>query len=147
MWISAGSQARKESTNMLRWKSVIPCAILICFVVIAISSSKSLAGDAVSEHDELDSGPSFFGYAKEAGSLRSVKKVQVSAELGERRMSTFTNDEGSFKIPSFGKDTPVDNVTITCVKEGYRTLDISRRRLSSVADAPVLIECLLAPTP
>jgi hypothetical protein len=85
MWVSAGSQARKESTNTLRWKSVIPCAILICFVVIAISSSKSLASDAVSEHDELDSGPSFFGYAKEAGSLRSVKKVQVSAEWGERR--------------------------------------------------------------
>jgi hypothetical protein len=132
---------------MLRWKSVIPRAILLCFVVIAISSSKSFAGDAVSERDELDTGPSFFGDAKEAGSLRPMKKVQVSAELGERRMSTFTNDEGSFRIPSFGKDTPVESVTITCAKEGYRTLDISRRRLSSVADAPVLIECLLAPMP
>jgi hypothetical protein len=36
---------------------------------------------------------------------------------------------------------------ITCSKEGYRTLDVSRRRLSSAADAPVVIECLLAPMP
>jgi hypothetical protein len=132
---------------MLRCKPIISRAILVCFVVIAMSSSKSLAGEAVSERDELDTGPSFFGEAKEAGSLRPVQKVQVSAELGERRMSTYTNDEGSFKIPSFGKDTSADSVAITCAKEGYRTLDVSRRRLSSAADAPVVIECLLAPMP
>jgi hypothetical protein len=132
---------------MLRWKPLIPRAILVCLVVMAIPCSKSLAGDAVSERDELDTGPSFFGEAKETGSLRPVQRAQVSAELGERRMSTYTNDEGSFKIPSFGKDTQPDSVTITCSKEGYRTLDVSRRRLSSAADAPVVIECLLAPIP
>ena len=130
---------------MVRWKSVIPRAILICFAAIAISSSKSVAGEAVSERDELDIGAAFFGEAKEAGTLRPVQKVQVSAELGERRMSTYTNDEGSFKIPSFGKETVVENVAISCSKEGYRTLDVSRRRLSSAADAPVMIECLLEP--
>jgi hypothetical protein len=81
----------------------------------AATRCRSLTGliEAVSERDELDTGPSFFGEAKEVGSLRPVQKVQVSAELGERRMSTYTNDEGSFKIPSFGKDTPADSVTIT----------------------------------
>jgi hypothetical protein len=132
---------------MLRWNAKIPCVMLICFAITAISSSKSFAGEAVSETDELDNGPSFFGEAKETGSLRPMQKVQVQAALGERRMSTYTNDEGHFKIPSFGKDTPVDSVTITCSKQGYRTLDVTRRRLSSITDAPVMIECLLAPMP
>jgi hypothetical protein len=132
---------------MLRWKFVIPGVILICFAVAMLSSSRSCAGEAVSERDELDNGPSYFGEAKEVGNLRSVQGVQVKAEFGEQRVSTFTNDEGAFKIPSFGKETVVDSVTITCSKQGYRTLDISRRRLSSAADAPVVIECLLEPMP
>jgi hypothetical protein len=134
-------------TNMLRWNPVILRVILVCFAVAMLSPSKSCAGEAVSERDELDNGPSFFGEAKEVGSLRPVQNVQVKAEVGERRISTYTNDEGSFKIPSFGKETAADSVTITCAKQGYRTLDISRRRLSGAADAPVVIECLLEPMP
>jgi hypothetical protein len=130
---------------MLRWNSAIPRVILVCFAVAMFSSSKSHAGEAVSERDELDNGPSYFGEAKEVGSLRSMQNVQVRAEFGEQRTSTYTNDEGSFKIPSFGKETVVDNVTITCSKQGYRTRDVLRRRLSSAADAPVMIECLMEP--
>jgi hypothetical protein len=132
---------------MLRWNSVVSCVILICFAAAMLSSSKSHAGEAVSERDELDNGPSFFGEAKEVGSLRSLQNVQVRAELGDRWISTYTNDEGSFKIPGFGKETAPDSIAITCSKQGYRTLDISRRRLSSAADAPVVIECLMEPMP
>jgi hypothetical protein len=131
---------------MLRWNPILARAILVCFAVAVLVPSISGAGEAVSERDELDNGPSFFGEAKEVGSLRPMQNVQVRAEVGERRMSTYTNDEGSFKIPGFGKETAADSVTITCAKEGYRTLDISRSRLSSAADAPVVIECLLEPT-
>jgi hypothetical protein len=130
---------------MLRWNPPISRVILLCFVVTMLSPSKSGAGEAVSERDELDNGPSYFGEAKEVGNLRPVQGVKVQAKFGEQQTSTYSNDEGSFKIPSFGKETVVDNVTITCVKDGFRTLDISRRRLSSAADAPVMIECLLEP--
>lgn len=132
---------------MLRWNSVISLVILVGFAVAMFSSSISHAGEAVSERDELDNGPSYFGEAREVGSLRSMQNVQVRAVFGEQRTSTYTNDEGSFKIPSFGKETVVDNVTITCSKQGYRTRDISRRRLSNAADAPVMIECLMEPIP
>jgi hypothetical protein len=130
---------------MLRWNPVLSRAILVCFAVAMLSPSITHAGEAVSERDELDNGPSFFGEAKEVGSLRPMQNVQVRAEVGERRVSTYTNDEGSFKIPGFGKETGADSVTITCAKDGYRTLDISRGRLSGAADAPVVIECLLEP--
>ena len=69
------------------------------------------------------------------------------AEVGEQKVSTYTNDEGTFKIPGLGKETVADSVVITCAKQGYRTLDMSRRRLSGAADAPVVVECLLEPTP
>jgi hypothetical protein len=144
MWVSPG---RKESTDMLRWNSGVPRVILVCFAVTMLSSWKSGAGEAVSERDELENGPSFFGEAKQVGNLRPVQNVQVSAALGERRMTTYTNDEGSFKIPGFGRETVADSVTISCSKNGYRTLDVSRRRLSSADDAPVMIECLLEPKP
>ena len=120
--------------------------LLVGFAVVFVTA-KSYGGEAFSERDELDNGPSFFGEAKEVRSLRSIPKVQVKAEFGQRRISTFTNAEGHFKIPSFGKETVVDNVTITCTKEGYHTLDVSRRRMSAAADAPVEIECLLEPAP
>jgi hypothetical protein len=120
--------------------------ILAGFAVALFASSMVRGGEVASEKDEFN-GPSFFGEAKEAGSLRPVQNVQVKAELGEQRVLTFTSDEGSFKIPGFGKDTVADSVTISCAKEGYRTLDISRRRLSGAADAPVVVECLMEKAP
>ena len=131
---------------MLRWNPAITHALLVCFAVVLLSA-QSYGGEAFSERDELDNGPSFFGEAKEVRSLRSIQKVQVKAELGQRRISTYTNAEGHFKIPSFGEEAVVDNGTVTCAKEGYRTLDVSRRRMSAAADAPVEIECLLEPVP
>ncbi len=130
---------------MSRWKSIIPLVILLCFAAAVFPSGKSFAGEALSERDE-ESGLSFFGEAKEVGSLRSIAGVQVNAQLGARRILVNTNAEGRFKLhPNFGKDVLSDSITISCAKDGYRTLDVSRRRMSSAADAPVEIECLLEP--
>ena len=74
---------------MLRWNLVIPRVVLVCCAVMMVSSSKPYAGEAVSERDELDNGPSFFGEAKEVGSLRPMQNVQVRAEFGEQRISTY----------------------------------------------------------
>jgi hypothetical protein len=132
---------------MRRCNFLISRMILFGFAVAMVSLSRIHAGEAVSEKDELDNGPSFFGEAKEVGTLRPMQNVQIRAEVGEQRISTYTNDEGSFKIPGLGKETVADSVAITCSKQGYRTLDMSRRRLSNAADAPVVIECLLEPAP
>ncbi len=129
---------------MLRRNPAIARMLLLSFAVICLSA-RSYGGEAFSERDELENGSSFFGEAKEVRTLRSIPKVLVKAEMGQRRISTYTNAEGHFKIPSFGAETVADNVTITCAKEGYRTLDVSRRRMSAAADAPIEIECLLEP--
>lgn len=99
----------------------------------------------MSERDEQP-GLSFFGEVKESGSLRSIENVQVKAELGARRIMVQTNAEGRFKLfPNFGKEVSSDSIVISCTKEGFQTLDLSRRRMSNAADAPVEVDCLLEP--
>ena len=127
-------------SNLPIWRMM-----LLAFAVL-LSWPNARAGEVASEQDRFN-GPSFFGEAKEVGSLRPIQNVQVKAELGEQRISTYTSDEGSFKIPGFGPDIAVDGVAITCAKAGYRTVDLSRRRLSGAADAPVVIECLMERLP
>jgi len=111
------ASSKGNETDMLRWNSAIPLVVLICFAVIVGASLKADAGESLSEHDEFESGPSFFGDAKEVGSLKSLQNVQVKAELGARRMFVNTNAEGHFKFPSFGKDTVADSVTISCARK------------------------------
>jgi hypothetical protein len=130
---------------MFRRNSAIPFDLLAAFAVIVISSGIVRAGEAFSERDE-PAGLSFFGEVKEVGSLRSMENVQVKAELGPRRIMVQTNVEGRFKLhPNFGDEVLPDSITISCAKEGYRTIDVSRRRMSSAADAPVEVDCLLEP--
>jgi hypothetical protein len=130
---------------MLRWNSAIPLVVLLSLAVVAGSSLTAQAGESLSEHDEFESGPSFFGTAREAATLKPLQNVQVKAQLGARRMFVNTNSEGRFKLPSFGKDTVADDVTISCAKEGYNSRDVSRRRMSSAADSPIAIDCVLEP--
>lgn len=130
---------------MLRWNSAISFVVLVAFAAIVVVAGKSRAGEALSEHDE-EPGLSFFGEAREVGSLRSIEQVQVKAEWGARRIMVQTNIEGRYKLhPNFGKDVLPDSITISCAKEGYQTIDVSRRRMSSAADSPVEVDCLLEP--
>ena len=130
---------------MLRWNSATSFAILVAFATIVLAAGKSGAGEALSERDE-EPGLSFFGEAKEVGSLRSIEQVQVKAELGARRIMVLTNIDGRYKLhPNFGKDVLPDSITISCAKEGYQTIDVSRRHLSSAPDSPVEVDCLLEP--
>jgi hypothetical protein len=132
---------------MLRWNPAIPLVLVISCAVIAGSPRGAYAGESLGERDEADVGPYFFGDAREVGSLKYLQNVRVTAELGGRRMLINTNSDGHFKLPSFGKDTVADDVTISCTKTGYRTVDISRRRMANDGDAPVSVECLLEPAP
>src|ERR1700761_2823328 len=94
-----------KRTMMLRRHLPVLRLMLGCFAIAMLSCSRTQAGEALSEKDLLENGPSFFGEAKEVGTLRPMQNVQVRAEVGEQRISTYTNDEGAFKIPGMGKET------------------------------------------
>ena len=127
---------------------VAPVTGLMVFVVIALSCWPSYAGELDSERDE-DVGLAFVGSAREVGTLTPMPGVLIKAELGSRRILVRTNSQGVYKlIPNFGSDVAADSVTISCTKDGYETVDVSRRRLSSkAANELVVAECLLAPKP
>jgi hypothetical protein len=128
---------------MLRCKFAVSLALLMACTV----TGSSRAGEALGERDEADVGPYFFGDAHEVGTYKTMQNVRVTVEYKGRRMLINTNSDGHFKLPSFGADTVADDVTVSCTKTGFRTVDISRRRMANDGDAPVSVDCLLEPAP
>jgi hypothetical protein len=112
-----------------------------------LASQPSRSGELDSERDEI-LGIAFVGSVRETGTLKPIPDVQVKAEMGNRRIMVRTNSEGVYKLfPAFGSDVGPDQVTISCAKDGYEMVDVSRRKLSDGPNAPVVAECLMAPKP
>ena len=113
---------------------------------VIFSTQPSYSGELDSERDE-DAGLAFVGSARETGTLTPIPGVQIKAEAGNRRVMVRTNGQGIYKlIPRFGDDVAPDSVTISCAKDGYETVDVSRRQMSSTATNTLIVaECLLAP--
>ena len=115
---------------------------------IVLSCRPSYSGQLESERDE-DATLAFVGSTRQVGTLAPVPGVLITAELGNRRILVRSDPEGVYKlIPNFGADVKGDSVTISCAKDGFETVDVSRRELSSTkARELVVAECLLAPKP
>jgi hypothetical protein len=120
----------------------------VVFAAVVFSFRPSYSGELDSERDE-DVDLAFVGSARETGTLKPVPGVQIKAEVGGRRILIRTNTEGVYRlIPSFGNDVTADQVNISCSKDGYETVDVSRRRLSDTRVKELIVaECLLAPKP
>ena len=116
------------------------------FAAVLFSSRPSYSGELDSERDE-DVGLAFVGSARETGTLAPIPDVQIKAEMGNRKLLVRTNSQGVYKlIANFGTDVTTDDIAISCAKDGYETVDVSRRRLSSTAARELVVaECLLAP--
>ena len=125
--------------------------LLAGFVVCATAllwTSPSRSGELDSERDE-DIDLAFVGSARETGTLKPIPGVQVRADVGGRRLLVRTNTEGVYRlIPNFGDGVTASQVTISCAKDGYETVDVSRRPLSDKKVKELVVaECLLAPKP
>jgi hypothetical protein len=117
---------------------------LVALLVLPLRPSYS--GELESERDEVVP-LAFVGSARETGTLAPIPDVQITATMDNRKLMVRTNGQGIYKLtPYFGIDVPPESVTVSCTKDGYETVDVSRRQISSAA-ANVLIvaECLLAP--
>lgn len=118
----------------------------VAFAAAAFSFRPAHSGELDSERDE-EATLAFVGSTREVGTLAPVPGVLVQADLGNRRIMVRSNPEGVYKlIPSFGADVKGDSVTISCSKDGYDTVDVSRREMSSKPPHELVVaECLLAP--
>jgi hypothetical protein len=123
-------------------------AALAAFAVVVSWSHPSRSGELDSERDE-DVDLAFVGSARETGTLKPVPGVQIRAEVGGRRILVRTNSEGVYRlVPNFGDGVTASQVTISCAKDGYDVVDVSRRELSDKKVKELIVaECLLAPKP
>jgi hypothetical protein len=128
--------------------SIAFLAGVAAFAAALLSFRPSYSGELDSERDE-DIGLAFVGSARATGTLTPIPDVQVKAERGNRRLLVRTNGQGVYKlIANFGNDVTADSITISCVKDGYETVDVSRRQQSSASGRELVVaECLLAPKP
>lgn len=127
-------------------RSALNSRLLPIFAALSLLLQGARAGELDSERDE-DFGVAFVGSARQTGTLAPVPDVQVIAETGNRKLLVRTNAQGVYKlIANFGNDVTADNITISCAKEGYETVDVSRRQQSSSTGRELIVaECLLAP--
>ena len=136
---------------MTRRRVTGPSLALLAGLAVAatvVSFHPSYCGELDSERDE-DATLAFVGSTRAVGTLAPIPEVVVKAELGNRRIIVRSNNEGVYKlIPNFGADIKGDSVEISCAKDGFETVDVSRRELSSrKAHELVVAECLMAPKP
>ena len=121
---------------------IAACAVLVSWC------QPSHSGELDSERDE-DVDLAFVGSARETGTLKPIAGVQIRAEVGGRRILVRTNSEGVYRlIPNFGDGVTASQVTISCAKDGYEPVDVSRRQSSDKKVKELVVaECLLAPKP
>ena len=136
-----------------RRRSIAPSAVTSLAGIAALAaallwSAPSRSGELDSERDE-DVDLAFVGSARETGTLKPVPGVQIRAEVGGRRILVRTNTEGVYRlIPNFGEGVTASQVAISCAKDGYETIEVSRRQLSDKKVKELVVaECLLAPKP
>jgi len=111
-----------------------------------LSSQPSYSGELDSERDE-NFDIAFVGSVRETGTLKPIADVQVRAEVGKWRILVRTNTEGVYKLyPSFGSEITADQIQISCAKDGYEMVDVSRsKRTDPKVKELVVAECLMAP--
>ena len=137
---------RKPRRRLISAPSIALAIGAAVFAAAAFSFRPAHSGELDSERDE-EATLAFVGSTREVGTLTPVPGVLVQADLGNRRIMVRSNPEGVYKlIPNFGADVKGDSVTISCSKDGYDTVDVSRREMSSKPPHELVVaECLLAP--
>ncbi len=120
--------------------------VLAALLMIQLIANPIAAGEADHEPDDThEHGAFYFGEAKMVPSMEPVTEARVKGQVkGTFRFFVLqTDDHGRFRRPGLGLDVDANAVEFTCDKSGYKTVDVTWRRLSKAKDAPVEVECLM----
>ncbi len=92
--------------------------------------------------------PQFVGIARDIKSFKPISGVKVVAmrKTSGQFFTTSTDAEGRFRIEGFPEGFDPDAIEFTCTKDGYKQVNVIRRKISTDPNAPVEIECLSQPT-
>jgi len=136
----------KPRRRLIRLSALTFLAGFAAFAAAVSASRPCYSGEVDSERDEAFD-LAFVGSVRETGTLKPIPDVQVKAEMGKWRIMVRTNSEGVYKLyPTFGDNVTADQITISCAKDGYEMVDVSRRKLSDKRVKELVVaECLMAP--
>ena len=90
-------------------------------------------------------GQPYFGFVKDTKG-RAIVGAAVSATTASG--STFvvqTDNQGHYRVPGFTKAVDPKTVAISCAKTGYKLMARDRRTLRTNPNAPVEVNCVMAP--
>jgi hypothetical protein len=114
---------------------------------ILMLGAPASAGEADFEPADIhEHGNPYFGEAKDIKGLNPVENARIKVQVkGTMRFFIVQTDaEGRFRRNGLGLDVDPAKVEFSCEKEGFRTVEVMHRKMSSAKLSPVEIECLLA---
>ena len=114
--------------------------VLIRTIALAAGAALALGAQAFAGGDDYDAsndtegaGPAYFGFVRDhRGAPVSDAQVMLHPKIGEP-VAIKTNVLGLYRS-HVNKDVTPDDVTVSCEKNGYRQVSITRRK--QAADAP-----------
>jgi hypothetical protein len=114
---------------------------LACLAVPAIAGEAEFEPADIHEH-----GNPYFGEAKDIKGLNPVENARIKVQVkGTMRFFIVqTDSDGRFRKNGLGLDVDPEKNEYTCEKDGFRTVEVMHRKMSSAKLSPVEIECLLA---
>ena len=119
-------------------------ATLLVYLLWVFSTPAWAGGEAGPDDHDHDDGPNYFGFVKDTAG-KTIRDAKVTADIkGRPSIVARTNAAGAYRIPGFGKEISPTNVTISCVKEGYKqSKTLLKTRPSKTPPTAVEIECTM----
>ena len=117
------------------------------FSALLMLAAPALAGEAEFEPADIhEHGNPYFGEAKDIKGLRPLEDVRIKVQVkGTMRFFIVqTDSDGRFRKNGLGLDVDPENNEDPFEKDGYRTVEVMHRKMSSAKLSPIEIECLLA---
>ena len=116
-------------------------------LVLPFLAMPAFAGEAEFEPADIhEHGNPYFGEVKDIKGLNPVENARIKVQVkGTMRFFIVQTDaEGRFRRNGLGPDVDPEKVEFSCEKDGFRTVEVMHRKMSSAKLSPVEIECLLA---
>ena len=130
----------------MKLPTTLTCSAIATLLLVASANfTPAWAGGSDEGPDaHVDEGPSFFGFVRDT-SGKAIPDAKVTAEIkGRGAVIARTNSTGVYLIPGFGKEIALNNVAISCAKDGYKqTRTLTRTPLNKKPLTKIEIECTM----
>lgn len=118
----------------------------LAILTFGLLAAPAHAGEAEFEPADIhEHGNPYFGEAKDIKGMNPLENVRIKVQVAgtPRFFIVQTDAEGRFRRNGLGLDVDPEKVEFSCEKDGFRTVEVMHRKMSSAKLSPIEIECLL----